>query len=587
MSSIYDKSSLVLIPSGTKSGKVYSQKPVSGDGDFTFTRSSAATRVNADGNIEKETQNQITYSNDLSQTAWLKYLISITGGQSGYDGTSDAWLLEKSGAYGNVYRNVSNSGVVTWSVYAKAGSYDFLALRFRNTSNNYRTAFFDLSNGTLGSVDSNIIKHTIESVGSGWYRCQIAFNDSAINQVMIYPSDVNNGIANSGTGNIYIQDAQLEQGLVARDVITTTTTAVEGGITDNVPRLDYTDSSCPALLLEPQRTNLYQHSEYIFNFQGTETFNDSNSPEGVSNAVKLTKTSASDQFVNMSWSGSSLTASTDYTLSLFVKHAGDDVDVRYEYNNSNDWGKAWYALFQVRSSGVTASTTSNCTSDVKDYGNGWYRILVFVETASSITPSSPSNLLRVIGASGDDVLVYGAGMEEGSYATSYIPSYGSSVTRNGETCNSAGTSATFNSTEGVLYAEISALYDDQTSRRITISDGTNTNRIVTGYNTSSNQIFYFIIVGGSTIASAIYTTTDITDFHKVAIKYKVNDFALWIDGVERHTDSSGAIFGANTLSEMQFTQGSGSGLNFYGNTKQVIYIPTALTDAELADLTTL
>ena len=61
MASIYDKSSLVLIPSGTKTGKVYSQKPVSGDGDFTFTRSSAATRVNADGNIEKETQNLLKY----------------------------------------------------------------------------------------------------------------------------------------------------------------------------------------------------------------------------------------------------------------------------------------------------------------------------------------------------------------------------------------------------------------------------------------------------------------------------------------------------------------------------------------------
>ena len=57
--SIYDKASLVLIPSGTKTSKVYSQKPVNGDGDFTFSRSTAATRVNADGNIEKETQNLI------------------------------------------------------------------------------------------------------------------------------------------------------------------------------------------------------------------------------------------------------------------------------------------------------------------------------------------------------------------------------------------------------------------------------------------------------------------------------------------------------------------------------------------------
>ena len=133
--------------------------------------------------------------------------------------------------------------------------------------------------------------------------------------------------------------------------------------------------------------------------------------------------------------------------------------------------------------------------------------------------------------------------------------------------------------------EIEALADDSTNRRITISDGTNTNRIVTGYNANSNQIFYFIIAGGSTIASGSYTTTDITDFHKVAIKYKVNDFALWVDGVERHTDSSGAIFAADTLSKMQFTQGSGSGLNFYGKTKEVIVFPTALSDLDLAILT--
>ena len=64
--SIYDKASLVLIPSGTKTSKVYSQVPTNGDGDFTFSRSTAATRVNASGNIEKETQNLFTYSNTFT-----------------------------------------------------------------------------------------------------------------------------------------------------------------------------------------------------------------------------------------------------------------------------------------------------------------------------------------------------------------------------------------------------------------------------------------------------------------------------------------------------------------------------------------
>jgi hypothetical protein len=56
--------------------------------------------------------------------------------------------------------------------------------------------------------------------------------------------------------NIYIQDAQLEQGLVARDYIETTTAAVYGGITDNVPRLDYTDSNVSCAFVRAERTNL-------------------------------------------------------------------------------------------------------------------------------------------------------------------------------------------------------------------------------------------------------------------------------------------------------------------------------------------
>ena len=93
--SIYDKASLVLIPSGTKTSKVYSQKPVNGDGDFTFSRSTAATRVNADGNIEKETQNLLLQSNTLILLGYNS--CSVTGGQVGYDGANDAWLFKTSG----------------------------------------------------------------------------------------------------------------------------------------------------------------------------------------------------------------------------------------------------------------------------------------------------------------------------------------------------------------------------------------------------------------------------------------------------------------------------------------------------------
>ena len=94
MASIYDKASLVLIPSGTKTSKVYSQVPTNGDGDFTFSRSTAATRVNASGNIEKETQNLLSASNDFdNNTYWSFTNVSVVSGQAGYDGTNDAFKI--------------------------------------------------------------------------------------------------------------------------------------------------------------------------------------------------------------------------------------------------------------------------------------------------------------------------------------------------------------------------------------------------------------------------------------------------------------------------------------------------------------
>jgi hypothetical protein len=85
MSDLYSKASLVLTPQLVDTGKVYSIKPEDRKGDFTFTRSSYATRVNADGNIEKETQNLLQQSNTFSSGSFGQQ-VSITSGQSGYDG---------------------------------------------------------------------------------------------------------------------------------------------------------------------------------------------------------------------------------------------------------------------------------------------------------------------------------------------------------------------------------------------------------------------------------------------------------------------------------------------------------------------
>ena len=119
---------------------------------------------------------------------------------------------------------------------------------------------------------------------------------------------------------------------------------------------------------------------------------------------------------------------------------------------------------------------------------------------------------------------------------------------------------------------------------MTITDGTNANSVAIQFETNST-LSGRIEVGGVNQAF-ITTSVDYSNFIKVAFKYKENDFAWWVNGVEAGTDSSGITFPSNTLNSLQFAYGSGSN-NWAGNVKQVLTFNTALSDEELATLTTL
>ena len=290
--SLIDLASLVLAPTATKESKVYSAIPDTGDGDMTFSRGSSATRVNSEGLIEKERANLLLQSNTFS-TTWSLSNGTLTGGQTGYDGSSDAWQFDASGT-AQVSQSVSTSGVQTYSIYAKAGTENGIFLRANGGSN--PRCFFNLDSGTIGSEAGGLIDSNIEDIGNGWYRCSIVYSDTT-NEPRIYVADNSNGFPS--TGNILIQDSQLESGLVATDVITTTTTTEQAGILEDMPRLDYSGgASCPSLLLEPQRSNVLPHSEYFDSSDWTKlgagtgdtaivTTNYAISPEGLQNATRL------------------------------------------------------------------------------------------------------------------------------------------------------------------------------------------------------------------------------------------------------------------------------------------------------------
>ena len=171
-------------------------------------------------------------------------------------------------------------------------------------------------------------------------------------------------------------------------------------------------------------------------------------------------------------------------------------------------------------------------------------------------------------------------IEAQSYATSYIPTAGTTITRAAETCNNSKPSV--NSTEGVLYAEIAALADDGTIRAITISDGTVNNFISIRYSVLVDLVRAEVKDGGVQQFFFQTTANDFTQFIKLALQYKANDCQLYINGTQVVTDTSATM--PSGLDRINFDNGSGN-QDFYGKVKGLAVYNEALTDAQLIQLT--
>ncbi len=337
----------------------------------------------------------------------------------------------------------------------------------------------------------------------------------------------------------------------------------------NYPMIDGKVVGCPHHILEPQRTNLVTYSEDFSNAawgkSNSSIVSDSTiSPDGTLNSDKLViNTSAGYLGGTFISSGN-----TDVTVSFFVK---SDTLSSFTFAESFYFGT-------ITSFDLSSGTTDN--GKIENYGNGWYRC------SKTYTYASGQQIVAIqikTGAVGS-LYIFGGQYEEGSFPTSYIKSNsGSATTRSAETANGSGDAATFNDSEGVLMVETKG-ENDGTFNYISLSDGGTQNYAGILYTDEDSQITYRYYVGGSGV-QIIIENIIVTNFNKIAIKYKANDFAIWINGIEVGTASSGSLNPSGTFNQLAFARGGANNTPFYGNTKQLQYYNSALTDSELEQLT--
>ena len=539
--SLLDKASLIVTPNAYKESKLYSVIPSDGSGDMTVVRATTATRVNSAGLIEVVPRNLFTYSEQFNDTSWLK---------GGGNGASVPTVTANTISAPN--GTLTADTVVFPSVSGSAFS---LIYKVPSIIGNYTTSIY-LKGATGGEViwmswtadGVNYLRKSL-SITTDWQRFDFNANISSSSSGIQFGIDLrDNQQSAKPSQTIYFWGAQLESFPTATEYFPTTTRL-------NIPRIDYTNGSCPSLLVEPQRTNLYTYSQQLNQWSKsgviTVTENDEISPEGTQNADRAQFTLSTDLLFR---SGTGLAGSN--TLTVYAK-AKSGTSQKFRF----------FGL-----GGGTFSSDQVAT-------NQWQRF-TFTYT------SAATNTAGLSGAStgASDVLFYGFQHEIGAYPTSYIPTVASTVTRNADVISKTGISSLIGQTEGTIFVDIyikdrteqicAAIQKDGGVNYIFISQSSNKANFKINANSSSKLNY-------STEAFLIGR-------NKAAISYNTNGtIKVFLNGVKLTQTSLSSFTFSNVLSSLYlFDDNYYSVSNTSYNNSTQLY-KTALNDAELQSLTTL
>ena len=343
-----------------------------------------------------------------------------------------------------------------------------------------------------------------------------------------------------------------------------------GLITDveaNVPRIDYTGGGCPSLLLEPQRTNLVKYSE----------------TEGI-------------VLGSNGWSGNNVTITQNYGTTPFtgselkstrIQYTGSSKEFRNNFSSTTIIPTA--SVWIKGTSGETIKFGSNSNEGLFTLNGDWQKI---VQTGSNIS-TNKITLNTYSGATARDVEIYAPQVENGSYATSYIPNYGTAagVTRSADVGGSTGDiSSEFDSREGTFFFEGSSS-DFGSANRVSLNSSVTTfqDRISISVGTFTGipiGRFNIIYEAGGVGSSFAFFVSDVYADIKIAVKWSSGSVVCYANGTEIFHNTNIGDFSQNSLNRVTLANADES-LPFKGRVKQLRVYDEALSDTELQELTTL
>ena len=552
MSTALEAASLIMIPTSYSDGLLASVKPNDGAGDFTFSRGSniSATRVNADGYIEKGYENLLLQSNSFSTSPWGPVRASITSGQAGYDGSNDAWLLESTDGTltSLVKQDINLTGVKTISIYAKSNTANWILLYAIGGS---LDSWFDVQNGATGGKGSGAISSFIESVGNDWWRCSVTTSNS-ITDFRIYVTDANNSFNSVLGSSVYIQDAMLNQGMVAYPYVETTTAPVASGILEDTPRIDFSGGN-QSLLLEPSRTNLWINSEYLSPAKAQNTGSsviqnttETLSPEGLYNASKFSGVGGF-----WLWRDFLAVQNVTSTISCYVKAVTSGVNNTFRLS-------------------IAGQSSADLTAT-----DEWQRF-----SYTALGTAQATGLLRDSSGNDADLYIYGFQAEQdATYPTSYIPTYGVSQTRLADAANNAVANTSGNYwTLFIDYANFN-------------NGGVSGDDSIIFKDSSNAVIFRLWGLNGFTIRSfsgdsngRYYSSNQFGLEAKAIVRYDGTEIGLFLNGVKQTISSPSPLESSwNQLYKVDKLQAADNKYNF----NQMLVFPTALSDEACIELTTI